>query len=208
MKIVTSADFEKEVLKSDKPVLVDFFATWCGPCKNLAPILEKIAGEKADSLKIVKVDVDASPEIAEKYFVQSMPTMMIIRDGDVIAKEVGAAPKSEVVKWINESLALPAGTKLDVAPKPVTLSAEDKKSLRDAFAAAVNACPDADTPFVPAAGSPETTIRKEIKKDLDGGALFKQVESILSANAGAVTLGDIVDNIKQTKFTIPKAPKP
>ncbi|MBI3441008.1 MAG: thioredoxin [Proteobacteria bacterium] len=205
MKIVTSEDFETEVLKSDKPVLVDFFATWCPPCKALSPILETIAAEKADSLKIVKVDVDASPEIAAQYYIKSMPTLLMVRDGEVIAKTIGAAPKSEVVKWIDSALTLPAGTKVDITPKVATLSGSDKQRLRDVFEAAVNASPDADKPttLLTPDGS-ETTLRKTIKDQLDSGEIFKQMETLLS---NGVTLDQLISSVKQAKLRIPKGPK-
>jgi len=197
MQIVTSADFEAEVLKSKIPVLVDFFAVWCGPCKQLAPILEAIAKEKAGKLKIVKVDVDESPELAAQYLVQSMPTLMIVRDGDVIAKESGAAPKSEVTKWINESLALPAGTKLDLAPKPVVLSDNDKVRLRDLFNEVVKAL---DTPKTTKEGA---AMREELKATLASGEIFKQVEAVLTSTAGVLTLDAYIDGTREF-FKIPK----
>jgi thioredoxin 1 len=204
MKIVTSADFEAEVLKSDKPVLVDFFADWCGPCRTLAPLLEQIAGERADSLKIVKVDVDASQELAAQYSIRSMPTLLIIRNGDVIAQQIGAVPKSALNKFIDGALAQPAGTKLDLAPAQVKLSDADKQTLRDVFAAAVNANPDADTAttLLTPDGS-ETTLRKLFEKDINSGKLFKDVESILSQG---VPLQVYVDTIKRTVPTL-KVPK-
>ena len=90
MKIIhaTEETFESEVLKSDKPVLVDFWATWCGPCKMLAPVLEKVAAEE-DKVKVVKVDVDENPNIAEKYNVMSIPTMILFEGGNETSKQVG-----------------------------------------------------------------------------------------------------------------------
>ncbi|MDE2336383.1 MAG: thioredoxin [Alphaproteobacteria bacterium] len=197
MKIVTAADFEAEVLKSEKPVLVDFFATWCGPCKSLAPILEQIAAEKADSLKIVKVDVDASPELAAEYGIRAMPTMMIFKDGDVVATKVGGAPKSALVKWIDGAL----------SAQKISLSADDKKRLTDAFNDAVNASPDADTPttLLTRDGS-ETTLRKAIEKELKDGTVFKQVEMLL--NATQMPLDAFITGLKKSGLALPKPPKP
>jgi thioredoxin 1 len=203
MKTVTSADFEAEVLKSDKPVLVDFFADWCPPCKQLSPILEKIAKEKAADLKIVKVDVDASPEIAKQYSIKSMPTLLIVRDGDVIAQKIGSAPKSEVVKWIDQSLALPAGTRLDLAPK-TSLTSEDKQRLRDVWNALINQSPDADIPTtrLTADGS-ETTLRKVYTEALDNGEIFKGTLDTLSEG---FTLDDIIDDLNRTGLSLPPEP--
>jgi thioredoxin 1 len=202
MKIVTSADFETEVLKSDKPVLVDLFATWCGPCKMIAPLLEKVAAEEAGRLKVVKVDVDASPEIAAKYFVRSVPTLLMIKNGEVVSSKLGAASKKDLLKWIDEALALPAGTKVDLAPKQVSLSDADKQRLRDVFNEAVNKSPDADTPttLLTADGS-ETTLRKQYTEALDNGEIFQEMEATL--NEG-YTLDEIIDDLRTTELSIPK----
>ena len=206
MKIVTNADFKKEVLKSDKPVLVDFFATWCPPCKAISPYLEEIAKEKADSLKIVKVDVDASPDIAAQYSIRSMPTLLMIRGGDVISSKIGGAPKSELVAWIDEALALPAGTKVDLAPKVVSLSDSDKKKLRKVFAEAVNKSPDADIPTtVLTADGSETTLRKAIEKELNDGSLFKGVEALLTQTE--MPLKEYIKAVKKQGLALPKPPQ-
>ncbi len=91
---VTVENFEEEVLKSDKTVLVDFWATWCGPCRMIAPIVSELAEEKADVLKVGKVDVDAETELAIRYNVQSIPTILIFKDGAVVNKQIGYCPKS------------------------------------------------------------------------------------------------------------------
>ena len=192
MQIVTAADFEAEVLKSDKPVLVDFFATWCGPCKALAPILEQIADENADGLKMVKVDVDASEDLCNQYQIQAMPTLLMFRDGQVIAQKVGAELKSGMVAWIDASLALPAGTTVDLAPKRVPLSDADKQKLRDVFETAVNASPEADT-----LGEIEGTMqtpRKYVEEGLKSGKIFEGVEQALGAG---YTLDGIIDQVKK-----------
>ena len=85
----TDQNFEAEVLKSDKPVLVDFFATWCGPCKMLAPVIDELSSEYEGKAKIGKLDVDENPETAEKYGVQSIPTLIIFKGGEVAEKMVG-----------------------------------------------------------------------------------------------------------------------
>lgn len=92
-KIISSAEFQSEVEQSDVPVLVDFFATWCGPCKMLAPVLEEVAVEAAGRAKIVKVDIDASPDLAQRFGVMSVPTLMVFRGGQVANQAVGVQPK-------------------------------------------------------------------------------------------------------------------
>ncbi|MDD3371348.1 MAG: thioredoxin [Alphaproteobacteria bacterium] len=101
-KAVTDADFEAEVLKSAQPVLVDFWATWCGPCKMLGPVLEEIASE-AEGIAIVKINVDESPATPGKYGIRSIPTLMIFKNGEVVATKVGAQPKAAIQAWIKEN---------------------------------------------------------------------------------------------------------
>ena len=91
---VTSATFEQEVLKSETPVLVDFWAEWCGPCHAVAPVLDKIVEERPDELKLVKVNIDEEQALSQKYGVMSIPTMILFKDGEPAAAAVGAQPKS------------------------------------------------------------------------------------------------------------------
>jgi thioredoxin 1 len=91
---VTSATFEQEVLQSETPVLVDFWAEWCGPCHAVAPVLEKIVEERPDELKLVKVNIDEEQELSQRYGVMSIPTMILFKDGEPAAAAVGAQPKS------------------------------------------------------------------------------------------------------------------
>ncbi|MCR5485561.1 MAG: thioredoxin [Clostridiales bacterium] len=100
---VTTADFKSEVLGSSKPVLVDFFATWCGPCKMLSPIVDEIADEN-DSIKVVKVDVDDEPELANMFGVSSIPTLVVIKDGNAVAKSIGYRSKADVLKMISDGI--------------------------------------------------------------------------------------------------------
>lgn len=90
---VTGETFDEKVLRSDKPVLVDFWADWCPPCHRLAPVLEQFAAEKADELVVAKLNIDHDPELAERYGVESIPTLNLYRDGQVVHQFVGAAPK-------------------------------------------------------------------------------------------------------------------
>lgn len=90
---VTDADFDDEVLKADRPVLVEFTADWCGPCRQLAPVLSALASEEADRLKVVQLDVDTNPEITTRYAVLSMPTLMVFREGEPVKSMVGTRPK-------------------------------------------------------------------------------------------------------------------
>ena len=101
---VTDANFETEVIGSKEPVVVDFYAEWCGPCKAMAPALDLVAKEMAGKVKVVKVDVDQNPGITQKYRIQAMPTLMIFKDGKVAATQVGAlVQKAKLEAWIKSS---------------------------------------------------------------------------------------------------------
>lgn len=101
---VNKVKFSEEVINTDKPVLVDFWAPWCGPCKMVAPVVEDISKEYSDKLKVVKVNVDENAEIAGKYQVVNIPTLMLFKDGDVINTMVGFQPKSILEKAINRMM--------------------------------------------------------------------------------------------------------
>lgn len=104
-KAVTDATFTEEVLKSDTPVLVDFWAEWCQPCKKVAPLLEEIAAsDLGQKVKIVKLDIDSNPDIARKYQIMSVPTLTVFKDGEPFSSVAGARPKSDLVKMIESAI--------------------------------------------------------------------------------------------------------
>lgn len=104
MKELTKELFEDEVIKSEMPVLVDFFATWCGPCRMLAPTVEEIAEDYQEKIKVVKGDVDLMPEISLQYNIMSIPTLMLFKDGEVKNKIVGVAEYEEIADMIDSAL--------------------------------------------------------------------------------------------------------
>jgi thioredoxin 1 len=101
---VSDTTFESEVIKAKGPVVVDFWAEWCGPCKMIAPALDEIAKSLGDKVKILKLNVDENPETAAKYGIQSIPTLMIFKDGAMASKQIGAAPKQKLQQWITGSV--------------------------------------------------------------------------------------------------------
>ncbi len=101
---VTDETFDREVLQSDLPVLVDFWAEWCGPCRMIAPVVEALASEYAGRLKVAKVDVDANAQSAMRYQIRGIPTLLLFKDGRVVDMRVGAVPKSELVRMITPHL--------------------------------------------------------------------------------------------------------
>src|SRR5262245_23136071 len=102
---VSDDTFESEVLKASGPVVVDFWAEWCGPCKMIAPVLEEISGGTLGSkVKIVKLNVDESPATAQKYGIMSIPTLMIFKNGEMASRQVGAAPRAKLEQWITASV--------------------------------------------------------------------------------------------------------
>jgi thioredoxin 1 len=106
-KAVTDATFEADVLKSDKPVIVDYWAEWCGPCRQVAPVLEEIAKEH-DEIQVVKLNVDDNPKVSRQYGIMNIPTLSVFQGGEVVKEIVGAKPKSALLRDLAEFLAEPA----------------------------------------------------------------------------------------------------
>jgi thioredoxin 1 len=101
---VTDASFEQDVLKASEPVVVDFWAEWCGPCRMIGPALEEISNELAGRVKIAKVNVDENPQIASQFGIRSIPALMLFKDGKVTSQKVGAAPKGDLSRWIQAAV--------------------------------------------------------------------------------------------------------
>jgi thioredoxin 1 len=101
---VTDLTFDSDVLKSSEPVVVDFWAEWCGPCRMIAPSLEEIATEMKGKVKVAKLNIDENPAVAGKLGIRSIPTLMLFKDGKLASQKVGAAPKGELVNWINAAI--------------------------------------------------------------------------------------------------------
>ena len=96
---INKDNFHQEVLNSDKPVLLDFFANWCGPCRMVGPILDEIAEERED-IKVCKVNIDEQPELAHRYRIMTIPTLMVLRDGNIVEQSVGAKPKHQILAMV------------------------------------------------------------------------------------------------------------
>jgi thioredoxin 1 len=104
-RAVTDDSFQSDVLSADGPVLVDFWAEWCGPCKQIAPALEEIAREMGEKLTIAKLNIDDNPRTTAQYNVRGIPTLLIFKGGQVVAQKMGALPKGKILEWINQSAA-------------------------------------------------------------------------------------------------------
>ena len=101
---ISDESFEEEVLRSERPVLIDYWAEWCGPCKMIAPVLDEIATEYSDRLKVVKLNIDDNPQTPPKYGIRGIPTLMVFKDGQVEATKVGAVSKAQLTAFLDDSL--------------------------------------------------------------------------------------------------------
>ena len=104
IKSVDDSNFEAEVINSDTPVLVDFWAEWCGPCKALLPIIEEVAGEMGEKVKIVKINIEEAPQSPTKYGLRGVPTLMLFKGGKVVDTRVGGMPKSQLTEWLADKV--------------------------------------------------------------------------------------------------------
>lgn len=104
MQQITDESFKSEVLDSTQPVVVDFFATWCGPCRQMLPVMEELSSEFSGKVKIVKMDVDEAPKTPEMFNIQSIPTMIMFKNGEMVDKRLGAQSKSDMIAWLNANI--------------------------------------------------------------------------------------------------------
>jgi thioredoxin 1 len=104
-KITTDASFKDEILNSSKPVLVDFWAPWCGPCRQLSPIIDELSNDMANEIDIYKCNVDDNPEMPSQFMVRGIPSLMIFKDGKLADSKVGALPKHALIEWIKKTIA-------------------------------------------------------------------------------------------------------
>lgn len=104
MQMINDESFDAEVLKSEKPVLVDFFAEWCGPCRQMLPLVTELSSEMANDIKIVKMNVDDAPKTPSMFDIQTIPTLIVFKGGKVVDKKVGAMTKSQLIEWVRSCL--------------------------------------------------------------------------------------------------------
>lgn len=198
---VTDANFDQEVLKSDKPVVVEFYATRCGHCKAAEHVMNDAAKHKSAVVKIVKLDVVASPQQSDKYYINGTPTLIMFRKGDVIGRMIGVGSEDALNDWIANTLAQPAGYRMDLAPRKLTDS--EQQRLRSVFEEAVKKNPDADKPYT--IDGTTTTLRKSVEDGLKDGSIAKQVEEIMAGNE--ISLDQAISGIQKNGLHIPPGAK-
>jgi thioredoxin 1 len=145
-QVVTDQTFEQEVLKSDAPVLVDFWATWCGPCRMVGPVLEEVASEQGDKIRVVKLDVDANPITAGRFGVRAIPTMIVFKNGREADRIVGYHPKPQLMTKLTPHLTMAAPSAAAAAPNASATQT-----------ASTTAGQNGQTPTPPAGGSPTSS---------------------------------------------------
>lgn len=209
MKTISTADFEQAVLKSKIPVLIDFYADWCGPCKALTPILESIALKKDGRLNIFKVDIDASESLSQKFRINSIPTLLLFKEGVIIGQRVGGAAESQIAAWIEESLTKsePLTIASDTNLKRTPLTEEQKRILVQEMLQTLAEHPKAADKPRNTNGPDGTpmTWRKQVMQGIEDGTLYTEAEEEIAQEQS--TFEKFIEDIRKTR-ELNHQPKP